>query len=90
MKDISTEEFVDIPENIDVSINARQVIVKGPRGVLKRDFRHITMEIRKVGCDKIGLRVWHGKKKHNACLRTIASHIKNLFTGVTSVRLSSN
>jgi len=82
MKDISKEEVISIPDGIHVTVNARQVTVKGPRGTLHRDFRHINMEILHEE-SQIRLRVWHGTKKHLACIRTIASHIQNLFTGVT-------
>ena len=30
--------------------------------------------------------VWHGARKHVACLRTVKSMVSNMFTGVTKVR----
>jgi len=40
MKTILTEELVDIPENVEVDFKSRNVTVKGPLGVLKRNFKH--------------------------------------------------
>lgn len=37
----------------------------------------------KVGPAKVKLVVWHGARKHVACLRTIRSQIENMITGVT-------
>ena len=33
--------------------------------------------------DKVKLAVWHGARKHVACLRTVRSLIENMITGVT-------
>ncbi|ORX91855.1 large subunit ribosomal protein L9e, variant [Basidiobolus meristosporus CBS 931.73] len=83
MKDIYKEEELTIPEGVTLDIKARVVRVKGPRGTLSKDFHHVNMEIKKVGANKVRLSVWHGARKHVACLRTIASLIQNMIVGVT-------
>jgi large subunit ribosomal protein L9e len=58
------------------------VTVKGPRGVLKRSFKHARVDITKINKKKIKIEKWFGTKKEVAAVRTISSHIKNLIKGV--------
>jgi len=83
---LKTEELT-IPENVDVSIKSRLITVTGPRGTLKKNIRHVDMDIRllKGKTTKVSLAVWQGGRKHVACLRTIRSLINNMVTGVTKV-----
>ncbi|ORY05117.1 large subunit ribosomal protein L9e, variant [Basidiobolus meristosporus CBS 931.73] len=83
MKDIYKEEELTIPEGVTVDVKARVVRVKGPRGTLSKDFHHVNMDIKKISATKIRLVIWHGARKHVACLRTIRSLIQNMITGVT-------
>lgn len=85
MKDLYKDEELDIPEGVSVNIKSRLITVKGPRGELTKNLRHIDMEIKKVGDKKIRLIVWHGGRKHVACLRTVRSLITNMINGVTKV-----
>jgi large subunit ribosomal protein L9e len=87
MKDIYKDEEFEIPEGVSLSVKSRLVTVKGPRGELTKSLRHIDMEIKKVGDKKIKLIVWHGGRKHVACLRTVRSLIMNMINGVTKVFL---
>jgi large subunit ribosomal protein L9e len=70
--------------------------VTGKLGTLERDFKHVNMDIRKVSGADVGLEeddpnyskqhvkvdLWFATRKQLACVRTICSHIQNLFTGV--------
>lgn len=87
MKDVIKTEELDIPEGVEVTIKSRQIIVKGPRGTLTKNVRHIDMDIRLLTgkTNKVTLAVWQGGRKHVACLRTIKSLIENMVTGVTKV-----
>jgi len=82
MKEINTFQLVKIPEGIDVSIKSRAVTVKGPRGSLTKAFKHLAVDIYKVDKDTIKVEKWFGKKKELAAVRTVCSHIENLFKGV--------
>jgi len=86
MRDVhSTEELV-IPEGVDVTVKSRIITVKGPRGTLVKNVRHIDMDIRLLktkSTAKVTLGVWQGGRKHVACLRTIRSLISNMIKGVT-------
>jgi len=68
---------------VTVELKGRKVTVTGPRGVLKRDFGHQTLEITQVSDDIIRVDKWFGKKKELAAIRSICSAITNMFTGVT-------
>jgi large subunit ribosomal protein L9e len=72
---------------VTVSVNARVVTVKGPRGELTRRFKHTDAEMEIIGGKKRKLKVtiWFGKRKNLACIRTICTHIKNMIVGVTKV-----
>ncbi|KAG0076149.1 hypothetical protein BGZ93_004032, partial [Podila epicladia] len=45
MKDIYKEEILAIPAGVEVEVKARLVTVKGPRGTLHKNFRHVEMDI---------------------------------------------
>ncbi|XP_036590852.1 60S ribosomal protein L9-like [Trichosurus vulpecula] len=76
---------IDIPENVDISLKGRTVIVKGPKGILRRDFNHISVELSLLGKKKKRLRVdrWGGNRKELATVHTICSHVQNVIKGVT-------
>ncbi|XP_034242061.1 60S ribosomal protein L9 [Thrips palmi] len=85
MKQIIGKQEVKIPEGIKVSVNKRVVTVTGPRGVLKRSFKHLalTMYMTKGKERKLRVEKWFGSKKELAAVRTVCSHIENLIKGVT-------
>ena len=89
MRDVQTTEELEIPEGVDVTVKSRIITVKGPRGSLVKNVRHIDMDIRLVkskNSTKVTLAVWQGGRKHVACIRTIRSLISNMIKGVTKVR----
>lgn len=86
MKTVLASRTIDIPEGLEVTVAARVVTVKGPRGVLTRDFKHQNMDLRKLEGEegnKVRIDLWFASRKQLACVRTIMSHIDNMFTGVT-------
>ncbi|THH32890.1 hypothetical protein EUX98_g1261 [Antrodiella citrinella] len=84
MRDVLKTEELTIPEGVTVTIKSRLITVKGPRGTLNKNVRHIDMDIRLLQKqNKVTLAVWQGGRKHVACLRTIKSLIVNMITGVT-------
>merc|ERR1712210_338371 len=83
MKVINTNQLVEIPDGVEASVKSRVVTVKGPRGTLKKEFRHLAVDIFTVDKKTIKVEKWFGKKKELAAVRTVCSHIKNLCNGVT-------
>jgi len=84
MKVIRAQKKITIPKGVDVKIDSRRVEVKGPHGVLKRDFRHLPVAINKInGGKECEVSLYFGLSKQIASLRTVCSHIDNMITGVT-------
>merc|ERR1712170_202740 len=83
MKIINTNQSIKVPDEIDVSVKSRVVTVKGPRGTLTKSFKHLAIDIFMVDPKTIKVEKWFGKRKELAAVRTVCSHITNLFTGVT-------
>lgn len=82
MKVIKSSQSVKIPIGIKVKCIKRCLIVEGPRGKLRRDFRHLRLDI-KVFSKNIVVTKYFGDKKEIAAVRTICSHIENMIKGVT-------
>jgi large subunit ribosomal protein L6 len=72
---------IQIPDGVDISINNREVVVKGKNGTLTRDFSHAAISL---ACDNRLIRVWAEwpRKKEASLVGTIYSHILNMITGV--------
>jgi large subunit ribosomal protein L9e len=83
MKHILQTRDVNIPEGVTLRVKARQIQVKGPRGELTKNFKHVDLDIQKLSDRKLRVKVWHGARKHIACIRTSCSHIENMIKGVT-------
>ena len=81
MKTILASQSIAIPEGVEVEIKARVITVTGKRGTLTRDFKHINMDMRKVGSN-VRVDLWFATRKQLACVRTVCSHIDNMFVGV--------
>jgi len=84
MRQIKATKIIKIPKGVTVTVKARRVRVKGPRGVLEKDFRkiNVTLEVVKGG-KELKAELWFGDRKTTATVRTVTSHIKNMITGVT-------
>uniref|UniRef100_H2Z0C2 Large ribosomal subunit protein uL6 n=1 Tax=Ciona savignyi TaxID=51511 RepID=H2Z0C2_CIOSA len=84
MKIIHSSQVVTLPDEVKVWVKGRVVTVRGPRGVLKKNFNHLKAIIKGcVGANSVKVDKWFGNRKDLACVRTICSHINNMATGVT-------
>ena len=84
MKEINSFQLIPIPEGCEVTVKARVVTVKGKRGTLTRCFKHLCIDIYVLKeSNEIKVEKWFGKKREIAAVRTICSHISNMFKGVT-------
>jgi len=83
MRTILSSRYIEVPSNVDITIKARLVTVKGPRGTLQRNFKHLAVELLRVSKRKIRVNKWFGSRKELSCVRTICTHIENMIKGVT-------
>lgn len=78
---LEVSKTIQIPEDVEISLEGRKVTVKGAKGTLTRDFSHAPLSIdREDG----KLRIWaEWPDKNEAALAgTVRSHIQNMITGV--------
>ena len=83
MKLIESSDIVKFPAEVSFTVNNRLVQVKGPRGTLRRSFRHLGVEILKEKNGVLRVRKWFGVRKELAAIRSCCSHIENMIKGVT-------
>lgn len=81
MRTINSNQCVKIPRGIEASVKSRIVTIKGPRGVLKRNFKHLALDIQMVSPRTLKVEKWFGAKKELAAVRTVCSHIQNMIKG---------
>merc|ERR1711959_572415 len=83
MKTVYASGKVTIPDNCECTIKSRVVQVKGPRGSLTKSFKHMSVDLAKIDDKTIQVEKWFGKSKELAIIKTVRSHIQNMFIGVT-------
>lgn len=74
---------VEIPEGVNVTVQGRRVTVEGPLGKLEKDFSHLKKIFITKDDGKVRVETYHATKREYAAVRTVASHIQNMITGVT-------
>ncbi|MEM3622516.1 MAG: 50S ribosomal protein L6 [Candidatus Bathyarchaeia archaeon] len=81
MRAIEISRTIQIPEDVEVTIQGRKVTVKGAKGTLTRDFSYAPISVQ---LDGKTIRIWAEwpRKKEAALVGTIYSHIQNMITGV--------
>ncbi len=82
-------EWLSFPV-VTLSVKSRIVTVKGRRGTLVKSFKHMALELTKVGKNKLRIDIWFANRKQLACLKTTIGHVNNMFKGVTYVRAVSS
>jgi large subunit ribosomal protein L6 len=81
MRAIEISKTIQIPDDAEVTMEAKKVTVKGVKGTLTRDFSSAPISIE---LDGKTIRIWAEwpHKKETALVGTIYSHIQNMITGV--------
>ena len=73
---------IQVPDEVNLTMEGKKISVKGTKGTLTRDFSFAPIAIEGDGKN---VRVWARwpRKKEAALVGTIYSHIQNMITGVT-------
>ena len=73
---------IQVPDNVEFSMDGKKISFKGVKGSLSRDFSYAPIAIEGEGKS---IRVWAKwpRKKEAALVGTVYSHIQNMITGVT-------
>lgn len=79
---LNTAHKVDIMKECTVTCKNRMVTVTGPRGTLKRDFRHAQLQMSVID-NTFRVELWFGNRKQVALCKTIVSAVRNMMKGVT-------
>ncbi|RLA93346.1 MAG: 50S ribosomal protein L6 [Deltaproteobacteria bacterium] len=82
MKKVLSFKSIEIPENVEVEVKGRTVTVKGPKGVLTKDFSHAPVSI-SLEDKTLTVKTYWPRRKEDSMVGTICSHIKNMIKGVT-------
>lgn len=84
MKSVYASERVEIPPGVTVHVRSRSVKVQGRYGEIARSFRHLPISISKTKKGRhLRVEMYYGTRTDLSCIRTLCSHLKNMFTGVT-------
>merc|ERR1711865_277198 len=68
---------------VKITVKAKMVEVTGKHGTLHRDFKHLPIELYMANAGtEVRARMYFAKSKQISNLRTVCSHIQNLFDGV--------
>ncbi len=81
MRAIEASRIVQIPDDVELTLEGKRVTVKGSKGILSRDFSYASISMELQGKS---LRIWANwpRKKESALVGTIYAHINNMITGV--------
>ena len=73
---------IQVPDDVNLSLDGKKISVEGSKGKLTRDFSFAPISIDGEGKN---VRIWAKwpRKKETALVGTIYSHIQNMITGVT-------
>jgi large subunit ribosomal protein L6 len=76
------ENTVEVPEEVNLTLDGHKVAVTGTNGTVSRDFAHAKLNLDYA---ENTLRIWveNPRKKQASLVNTLSSHVKNMIKGVT-------
>jgi large subunit ribosomal protein L9e len=83
MKVVRSDATINVPKDCKVTIKSRVVEVTGKYGTLRREFKHVPCDLKLIDFGrKIKCEMWFGTTVPRSSIRSVVSHIENMFTGV--------
>jgi len=81
MRAVEVSKVLQIPDDVEVTLEGKKITVKGALGTLTRDFSYAPISMELQGKT---LRIWANwpRKKESALVGTVFAHINNMITGV--------
>ncbi len=81
MRNVETSRTIQVPDDVEATLEGRVVTVEGSKGTLSRNFQHAPIQIALTGKT---FRVWAEwpRKKESSLVGTVHSHIQNMIKGV--------
>jgi large subunit ribosomal protein L6 len=81
MRAVEISKTIEVPNDVEVTLDGRKITVKGAKGTLTRDFSYVPISIE---LKEKTVHVWAEwpRKKESALVGTIHSHIQNMIIGV--------
>lgn len=77
------KQEIAVPKGVTASVSGSSVVIKGPKGELRRDFKAKNVAITLAG-DKITVACRLPRREDKAMVGTIASHITNMARGAST------
>lgn len=74
------EKTVEIPDRVSVSMEGENLLVKGPKGELRKELKGVKMTVKD---NEVILKSASDRRKDKAMLGTWRSHTENMIIGVT-------
>jgi large subunit ribosomal protein L6 len=80
MRAAEVSKTIQVPDDVEITLEGKKVTLKGAKGTLTRDFAYAPVSIE---LDNKNVRVWAEwpSKKETAMVGTICSHIQNMIVG---------
>ena len=70
MRTIYSSRLITIPDGVKVEFKSRNVTVTGPKGTLRRSFKHLNVDLEKVEeGTKLKVDIWFGNREAIAAIR---------------------
>ncbi|MDM7275122.1 MAG: 50S ribosomal protein L6 [Thermoprotei archaeon] len=82
-REVYASRAVEVPEGVNVEVEGFKVRVRGPRGVVERDFSFARGVSIRVEGGSVVVEAYFPKSRGLALVGSIASHIENMIVGVT-------